>query len=217
MEKNRNNTENMVEVKKKTAYPFWAAAAVWVAAALFFPMYKIIHYLIIALLSAAAGLIAYKLKPYYTVLEPAPKKRFTVTETENAEIVNKILDFSDGLLKLQSSAPAHLSADVASIRDTLSKIADSVKNDPNDAKKCRRLINYYLPTVEKLAEKYLFLSNNSTGKENISASLEEIEGAFRSINDILKKQLDSLFENDALDISTEISVLETLLKNDKLS
>lgn len=217
MQNKNENEQEMKEVKRKTAYPIWAAVAVWVVAALFFPMYRIIHYVVIALVSTAAAVIIYKIKPYYTELVPVPKKRFSVTETENADIVNAILDFSDGLAELQNNAPTSLKTDVESIRNTLSKIADSVKNDPADAKKCRRLINYYLPTVEKLAEKYLFLTKSSTGKDNISSSLAEIEGAFRSIDDILKKQLDSLFENDALDISTEISVLETLLKNDRLS
>ena len=57
-----DKNSEMIEVKRKTAYPYWAAAAVWVIAALFFPMYKVIHFVVIAALSAAAGIITYKLR-----------------------------------------------------------------------------------------------------------------------------------------------------------
>ena len=70
-----NSNEEMIEVKRKTAYPFWAATAVWVISALLFPMYKIWHYVMVAAVSAAAGLVTYKIKPYYISLENAPKKR----------------------------------------------------------------------------------------------------------------------------------------------
>jgi len=207
----------MIEVKRKTAYPYWAAAAVWVIAALFFPMYKIGHFVVIALLSAAAALITYKIKPYYISLEPAPKKRYMTSDKTADEISNSLLDASDALAPLQAKATPALAADVASIRETLKKIAEAVQGDPNDVKQCRRLINYYLPTVTKLAEKYIYLKEKGNDEKNVADSLVNIEGAFRSIDDMLKKQLDALFANDALDIETDITVLEAMLKNDKLN
>ncbi len=207
----------MIEVKHKTAYPFWAAAAVWIIAALFFPMYRVTHYIIILALSAAAGVLAYKIKPYYVTMEPAPKKRYMTSDKTADDISNSLLDAADELKKLQAAATFSLAADVAGIRETLSKIAEAVQGDPNDVKQCRRLVNYYLPTVAKLAEKYIYLKDKGTGEKNVTESLANIEGAFRSIDDMLKKQLDSLFENDALDIETDITVLEAMLNNDKLN
>ena len=204
-------------MKRKTAYPYWAAAAVWVIAALFFPMYKVIHFVVIAALSAAAGVITYKIKPYYISLEPAPKKRYMTSDKTADEISNSLLDTSDSLASLQKAASPALAADVASIRETLKKIAEAVQGDPNDVKQCRRLINYYLPTVTKLAEKYIYLKEKGNDEKNVADSLVNIEGAFRSIDDMLKKQLDALFANDALDIETDITVLEAMLKNDKLN
>lgn len=209
--------KEMIEVKRKTAYPYWAAAAVWVVAAIFFPMYKLIHYVVIAALSAAAGVIAYKIKPYYVSLEPAPKKRYMTSDKTVDEIANSLLDASDELYSLQAEATPALSADVASIRETLKKIAEAVQGDSNDVKQCRRLVNYYLPTVSKLAEKYVYLKKQGTGEKNVTDTLVNIEGAFRSIDDMLKKQLDALFENDALDIETDITVLEAMLNKDKLN
>ena len=211
-----DKNSEMIEVKRKTAYPYWAAAAVWVIAALFFPMYKVIHFVVIAALSAAAGIITYKIKPYYISLEPAPKKRYMTSDKTADEISNSLLDTSDSLASLQKAASPALAADVESIRETLKKIAEAVQGDPNDVKQCRRLINYYLPTVTKLAEKYIYLKEKGNEK-NVADSLVNIEGAFRSIDDMLKKQLDALFANDALDIETDITVLEAMLKNDKLN
>lgn len=212
-----DKNSEMIEVKRKTAYPYWAAAAVWVIAALFFPMYKVIHFVVIAALSAAAGVITYKIKPYYISLEPAPKKRYMTSDKTADEISNSLLDTSDSLASLQKAASPALAADVARIRETLKKIAEAVQGDPNDVKQCRRLINYYLPTVTKLAEKYIYLKEKGNDEKNVADSLVNIEGAFRSIDDMLKKQLDALFANDALDIETDITVLEAMLKNDKLN
>ena len=212
-----DKNSEMIEVKRKTSYPYWAAAAVWVIAALFFPMYKVIHFVVIAALSAAAGVITYKIKPYYISLEPAPKKRYMTSDKTADEISNSLLDTSDSLASLQKAASPALAADVARIRETLKKIAEAVQGDPNDVKQCRRLINYYLPTVTKLAEKYIYLKEKGNDEKNVADSLVNIEGAFRSIDDMLKKQLDALFANDALDIETDITVLEAMLKNDKLN
>ena len=52
-----------VSVPVKSAIPIWGAAAVWVIAAFFVPMYSIIHILIIAAVSAAVGLILYFVLP----------------------------------------------------------------------------------------------------------------------------------------------------------
>ena len=211
-----NSNEEMIEVKRKTAYPFWAATAVWVISALLFPMYKIWHYVMVAAVSAAAGLVTYKIKPYYISLEKAPKKRYMTGDKSADEIANSLLDAAEELKKLKDSATPVLSADVESIIATLGKIAESVQHDPSDAKQCRRLINYYLPTVSKLADKYIFLRSQQAAEKNITDTLAGIEGAFRSIDDMLKKHLDALYENDALDIDTDITVLESMLKNDKL-
>lgn len=211
-----NSNEEMIEVKRKTAYPFWAATAVWVISALLFPMYKIWHYVMVAAVSAAAGLVTYKIKPYYISLEKAPKKRYMTGDKSADEIANSLLDAAEELKKLKDSATPVLSADVESIIATLGKIAESVQHDPSDAKQCRRLINYYLPTVSKLADKYIFLRSQQAAEKNITDTLAGIEGAFRSIDDMLKKHLDALYENDALDIDTDITVLESMLKNDNL-
>lgn len=212
-----NNQTEMIEVKRRTAYPYWAAAAVWVLAAILFPMYKIWHYAVIAVISAAAGAVTYKLKGYYISLEEAPKKRYMTSDKTADEIANSLLDFADGLKELQSEASAVLASDVKSIRDTLAKIAESVQHDPQDAKQCRKLINYYLPTVRKMADKYVFLAKQQSGEKNITDTMAGIEGAFRSVDDMLKKHLNALFANDAIDVDTDITVLEAMLNKDKIN
>lgn len=212
-----NNENEMIEVKHRTAYPYFAAAAVWVLAALCFPMYKIWHYAVIAVVSAAAGVVTHKLKGYYVALEPAPKKRYMTSDKTADEIANTLLDFADGLKALQSEASSVLASDVAGIRETLSKIAESVQHDPADAKQCRKLINYYLPTVQKMADKYVFLAKQRSEEKNITDTMVGIEGAFRSVDDMLKKHLNALYANDAIDIDTDITVLEAMLDKDKIN
>ena len=53
--------------------------------------------------------------------------------------------------------------------------------------------------------------------ENISSTMFDIEAMMQTIASAFEKQLDNLFENEALDISTDISVLETMLQQEGLT
>lgn len=206
MEK-KNNIEK-VEIKYRSALPIWAAAAVFVLAALFVPMYRPLHYVLIALFAAAAGIVVRVVCPYHTEMIDA------YADTGNADldtVINELYAFAKKLAALEDTA---LAAAVASIRETIVKIAEDLKSDPDDLKQCRRLLSYYMPTVEKLAEKYLFLAGQDGAQKNAADAMRDIEGAFASIDVLLKRQLDALFENDALDISTDIEVLQAMLRRD---
>ena len=47
--------------------------------------------------------------------------------------------------------------------------------------------------------------------------MRRIEGNLTSLDGALKKQLDLLYESDALDISTDITVMENMLSREGLS
>jgi hypothetical protein len=52
--------------------------------------------------------------------------------------------------------------------------------------------------------------------ENIDTTLAKVEGMMRTIVAAFEKQLDSLYGADALDISTDITVLETMMAREGL-
>ena len=53
--------------------------------------------------------------------------------------------------------------------------------------------------------------------ENIDTTLAKVEGMMRTIVAAFEKQLDSLYGADALDISTDITVLETMMAREGLT
>ena len=98
----------------------------------------------------------------------------------------------------------------------VSKIFAKVKEDPASAGDLRKFMNYYLPTTEKLLDAYVDLDKQPEIGENIPKTKREIESTIDTINDAFENLLDSLFEEVAWDISSDISVMKTMMEQDGL-
>lgn len=81
----------------------------------------------------------------------------------------------------------------------------------------RKFMNYYLPTTLKLLKSYDMLEDQSYQGENIIASRKKIESVLDMLIEAFEKLLDRLFHDDALDIASDIDVLETMMAGDGLS
>ena len=99
----------------------------------------------------------------------------------------------------------------------MQKIFDRVKEDPGSLEDIRKLMEYYLPTTVKLLDAYQQLESQPVQGENIKNSKEEIEKTLDTLNVAFEKLLDSLFEDVAWDVSTDISVLHTMLAQEGLT
>ena len=78
-------------------------------------------------------------------------------------------------------------------------------------------MDYYLPTTLKLLNSYDRMSGTGVSGENIDSTLAKVEGMMRTVVAAFEKQLDSLYCAEALDISTEITVLETMMAREGLA
>ncbi len=202
------------EVVKKSALPIWGAAAVWILAALFLPMHTLGCIIAVAVVSLLVGLVLTKVLPKETEWEEIP---FTSGNTDLDTVVRK----TNGLLTvLQTAADAApdpaIDARLSSIADSIKKIRDALVAEPRDLPVVRRFMDYYLPTTEKLLNKYVFVLRQDTDSQNITETRTAIEGALTQLDTAYKHQLDALFADDALDITTDITVLEALLTRDNL-
>ena len=96
-------------------------------------------------------------------------------------------------------------------------IFDYVTENPEMMPQIRTFMNYYLPTTLKLLESYSRIEKVGVAGENMKKSKEKIE----SILDLLvvgfEQQVDQLFRNESIDITADISVLETMMQKDGLS
>ena len=110
-----------------------------------------------------------------------------------------------------------ISADIVRLQQTSEKIFDYVKEHPDKLSDIRKFMNYYLPTTLKLLNAYDRMSAQGVSGENIDTSLTRIRSMMDTIAAAFDKQLDSLFGEEALDISTDISVLETMMAREGLT
>lgn len=97
------------------------------------------------------------------------------------------------------------------------KIIQDAVDDPSDVPEIRKFLDYYLPTTIKLLNAYDRMSGQGIEGENLSRSMNSIEEMLDTAVDAFKKQLDSLFEDQALDIETDISVMNRMLEREGLT
>lgn len=97
------------------------------------------------------------------------------------------------------------------------RIFEHIKKYPNKVEKIEKFMDYYLPTTLKLVTTYQELDSQPVVGENIRRTKVEIEETLDTINAAFGKLLDSLFEDEMFDISSDISVLETVLKQEGLA
>ncbi|MFG6383287.1 MAG: 5-bromo-4-chloroindolyl phosphate hydrolysis family protein [Lachnospiraceae bacterium] len=110
-----------------------------------------------------------------------------------------------------------ISQKISRMEMLIQKIFDRVKEDPDSLEDIQKLMDYYLPTTVKLLEAYQQLDNQPVQGENIRSSKLEIEKTLDTLNIAFEKLLDSLFEDVAWDVSSDISVLHTMLAQEGLT
>lgn len=96
----------------------------------------------------------------------------------------------------------------------VTRIFAQVEKEPELAPELHKMLNYYLPTTQKLLEAYRDLDKQNVEVKNISETKKEIENTVDTINAAFEKFLDELFREKAWDIQSDISVLNTMLKQD---
>ncbi|MBE6625921.1 MAG: hypothetical protein E7628_01890 [Ruminococcaceae bacterium] len=93
-------------------------------------------------------------------------------------------------------------------------IFDYVTDHPEAMPQIRTFMNYYLPTTLKLLESYSRIERVGVAGENMKKSKENIEKTLDMLVTGFEGQVDQLFKNESIDISTDISVLETMMQKD---
>jgi len=109
-----------------------------------------------------------------------------------------------------------MSAQIDRIGVITAKILDYQKSHPDKAPQLHSFLSYYLPTTLKILRAYGQLEAQEISGQNIAAAMGRIEGMMDKVVEGFEKQLDKLFQNDVLDISSDVAVLERMLDNDGL-
>ncbi len=97
------------------------------------------------------------------------------------------------------------------------RIFKRVEQHPELISDLHKFMDYYLPTTVKLLKAYEELDKQPVEGENIKTAKQEIENTLDTINEAFENLLDSFFRNTAWDVSTDISVLKTMLAQEGLT
>ena len=144
------------------------------------------------------------------------ERYFPGAEQFSSEIAAKLYELQDLIIdRAKGVKKAEVKESLGNIAGTLNKIADEVEHDPKDRNKVRKLANYYGDMLLGLVDKYIKLQDNkeqAIAGENVENSMDKIEEAIKGAETSVKKLLDSLFTEDAMEINAEINTLDKLMK-----
>lgn len=103
------------------------------------------------------------------------------------------------------------------IEHVVGSILERVAEHPETAPQLDRMMDYYLPTTVKLLEAYRTLDEAAVETTSVADSKREIASTLDMLREAFEKLLDTLFRDVAWDVSTDISVLRTMLAQDGLT
>ena len=196
---------------EKSAMPFYLVAAVWVVYGLLFGLHTVSDFLLAAGLSCAVFFFSENAFKREVTVEVKPEP----VTTGNEELDKVLADGEKAIGELrrldESIEDEKISRDIVELEKTAKAIFEQVKAQPEKLPRIRKLMDYYLPTTLKLLNAYDRMSVAGISGENIDTTKEKVENMMTTIVESFRKQYDALFGADALDISTEISVLETMM------
>jgi len=103
------------------------------------------------------------------------------------------------------------------LEEVIRKIFDYIETHPKKFPEIKKFTGYFLPTTLKLVDAYWEMDGQSVTGKNILSAKADIEQTLDTINLAFENLLDGLFEDIAMDISTDISVMETMFAQEGLT
>ena len=141
-----------------------------------------------------------------------------VRDSQVQEVLDKGNAFIAQIRKCNEDIPGvEISNKIDRMEQIVRRIFRQAELHPEVIPDLKKLMDYYLPMTVKLLNAYAEMDAQPMQGENILSSKREIEGTLDTLNRAYEKLLDELFEDMALDVSSDISVLNTLLAQEGLT
>ena len=110
-----------------------------------------------------------------------------------------------------------LSAKIDRLEEVTAKIFQAVEADPKKRSSIDTFLNYYLPTTQTLLDSYAEFEATGVEGANLGQAKDRIEKTMDSIVAGFEHQLDELYKMDAMNVDSDIRVMETMLRRDTAS
>ena len=218
----------MAKHVKRSVVPIYLVGGVWLVSGLFLSLHSMSDYVVCAVASAVAFVAGKALFPDKSYEMPGekeqskkePEKKAKPKSTGNPEIDKLIGERDKALSEMRRLNDAivdeTISAQIDHLEEVTGKIIDHVVAEPKKLPQIRRFLDYYLPTTLKILNAYDRMDSTGISGDNINTTKAKVEKMMDTITQAFDKQLDSLFGAEALDISTDITVMENLLAREGL-
>lgn len=148
----------------------------------------------------------------------APRKDETEEERQLRLAVEEGQDYIRKIRQLNDDIPGEeISRKLDRTELILKRIFSCLEKHPEQLPDMKKFMSYYLPTTLKLVNAYREFDQQPVEGENIATGKREIEKTMDTINEAFENLLDDLFQDTAWDISSDISVLKTMLAQEGLT
>lgn len=203
-----------IEVRRKSVLPWYFAGLVWLVGALVLPIYQLWALAVVAVLSVAGFFAARRVCPDVISRKEVP----FMTGKEDVDEMLRLIDAKKRELHALNLRieDEPLSAAMDRMETACQGILDEVEQHPDKASQVRRFANFYLQDAVKILTLYAELEEKGVQGENAAGVRTEVAQNAQTIATAFEHQLDSLFARDALDISTDLEVLNGMLKGQGL-
>ena len=211
-QKNKNGSKAYV-------IAFLAMGIVVVLYSLLFKLYRWQHYLIAAGIALLVGRIVFIMAQGLDTSKEAPVQQ-PIPKTGDAAVDSLVEKGQEMLAQIRQEndliPDAELSAQMNQLDDVANRIFHTVAEKPQKAPQIRRFMDYYLPTTLKMLSGYRKMDERQVAGKEAQETRTQIRQAMDTVLKAFDKQLNALYQDDMLDLSTDIDVMETMLRQDGL-
>ena len=243
---NKNKEKKMAVVEKKSALPILAVGITWLAMAVFFGRLikpttflftaSVISYIVYQIvrkkfppqkieiiMESEKEKIAPAPKPEETAKKPL-KAQLTPEERELKDLNDRIyLELIEIKILNDSIDDEFVSKELFEIETTMKKIrvqlndeSQSLKSRSRKIEQLTQFFDYYMPTTKKILESYKKIEKQNLTGDNATETKKRVEESLPFVKKAFEKELDNMFTDEMLDITTDIDVLESMLSKEGL-
>ena len=202
-----------------------AAGVTVVLYAMLFPLYRIADFVICGLLALLAGKVigamGEGLDPTThnrqdQKAQPKPVEELPLSGNGEADAV--IAKGQEMLHTIRAENDAITDEVLSGQMDELERLCvqifTTVAEKPQKAPQIRKFMNYYLPTTLKMLASYRTMNDRGVSVTDMTEARATTIRGMGMVLTACQKQLDNLYKDTMLDVSTDIDVLEQMLKRD---
>lgn len=146
------------------------------------------------------------------------RKQSTSQDPRIQEVLDRGNAFIAEIRRCNDAIPGvEISEKISRMEMIVRRIFERAQAHPEIVPDLKKMMDYYLPMTVKLLNAYADMDAQPIQGETIVNSKREIEATLDTLNLAFEKLLDDLFRDTAMDVSSDISVLNTLLAQEGLT